>query len=357
MNNYVPFLKFKVNEIGALSKLTADIKQVLVPFLDFPRKNLMDSNSFIEMVNKAVKSTQKNLSHYNKIYLDNFDIDDGILIGGADNYQYIIDSFKEVNFIPVVGLDRTTSRNQIVFTSKADGKILSQAIALRLQCEDFEDFEMVEEEIQSLIDQGEGLFTDWILIIDNRVCLTIDVNKRINEIITFISEITALHDFNEIVITGSSIPASIGEIVATETEVVHERIELFVFKKVSIALDNLSFSLGDYTIVSPLYSDINIPPEAMRNVTAPKLTYSFENSHMIFRGGALTSHARGSLQYNDMARKLVSIKTIYREELYSTGDKYISDKANMIGTQVTPSSILNPTINAHMTFMCRDFII
>jgi len=63
MNNYIPFLKLKVNEVGALKALTADIKKNgIVPFFDLAKKEGMTTSSFQQMVKKAVTSLSRNLS-------------------------------------------------------------------------------------------------------------------------------------------------------------------------------------------------------------------------------------------------------------------------------------------------------
>lgn len=47
MNNYIPFLKLKVNEINALKELALDIKQDgIMPFFDLAKKEDMTSLSF-----------------------------------------------------------------------------------------------------------------------------------------------------------------------------------------------------------------------------------------------------------------------------------------------------------------------
>lgn len=354
MTNYVPFLKIKVNEIGALLALNADLKKTLTPFFDFPRKDDMTEESFQEMVGKAARSVAKNLKGYESIYLDNFDIEDRIQVGGSDNYNFIISEFNKINFIPVVGLDRTNSHNQAVFDAKKSGNLISDRIAIRLQSEDFESFALIQHDLKELIDAGSALFKTWIVILDNRVCLPIEVLARSDKISKFIPALLAKHSFEKIVITGSSIPASIGEIVPTESYVIVSRSEVDIFRRVKTIIKDNIVILGDYTIVSPLYSDIDIPPEAMRNVTAPKITYSDESVHYVLRGGALTAHPRGDLQYNDLAGRLIGYP-YYRKPPYSFGDNFLDEKAKFVGTGVTPSSILRPTINAHMTYMCKDF--
>ncbi len=88
---------------------------------------------------------------------------------------------------------------------------------------------------------------------------------------------------------------------------------------------------------------------------APKVIYSYDDVHFVARGGALRTHARGNLQYNDIARDLCS-QPFYRGPAYSFGDKFLDDKANGLGNKVMPSTILKPTINAHITYMVRDFV-
>ena len=356
MNNYVPFLKLKVNEIGALKGLDAEIKKMIVPFFDFPQKVDITEDQFIDMIAKSARKIKKNLSGYKAFYLDNFDISDKLKIAGKDNYEFVIDSFSDQKFIPVLGLDRALGRSQIIFAAKKDGRIISDTVALRLLVEDFEDFDAVVGEISDLADQAGDLFDNWVLIFDNRMCLNIDTEERSSLIAEFIQESEKVFSFDEIIVTGSSIPASIKDIVSSVSDITHDRAELAIYRGVTDKLEQVSITLGDYTIVSPLYSDLNVPPEALRNVTAPKIVYSYEDVHYIERGGSLKSHARGSLQYNDIALNLIGMH-FYRGAPYSYGDNYIYQKANFIGTSITPSSILNPTINAHITYMCIDFIV
>lgn len=354
MNNYVPFLKLKVNEIGALSVLDNDIQGWLVPFFDLPKqKDGITPENFMELTNKAVRSVNKNLKKLNTFFLDNFDIDDSIAINGKNNYAFIIECFKDLNFIPVVGLDRTNDRNEVVFQYKASGEIKSNTVAIRLLAEDFLSFELVRKEIDVLIKNGTGLFDNWVLVIDNRVCLNIDVAERANQIIQFVEESSTVINFYSIIVTGSSVPSSIAEILDVQSEKSYVRKEIEIYGRIYRNITKNNLFLGDYTIISPLYSEYIIPPEAMRNVTAPKIFYSYNNFHFVARGGALKTHVRGDLQYNDISKVLIN-KPFYRTPEYSFGDKFLYQKAHHEGNGVTPSSILKPTINAHMTYMIRD---
>lgn len=355
MNNYVPFLKLKVNEVAALSVLEKDIKSVVMPFFDLPKKDAMTSVSFQDLVKKAATSIAKNLKGIEIFFIDNFDIDDSLLIGGRNNYGFVIKTFSNMAFIPVVGLDRSADRNNLVFEGKKDGLIKSDVVAIRLSVEDFESFELVRDDLDDLVKKGEGLFSEWILILDNRLCLNLDSEKRANIISNFLNDAKGAFDPDVVIVTGSSLPSSIREVVAVESEATHNRVELDIFRAIAKTVDGFDLWLGDYTIVSPLYSDLDIPPEAMQNVIAAKIIYSHNDVHYVARGGALKTHPRGRLQYNDIAKSIVS-KPFYRGAPYSFGDNFLVEKANNVGSGVTPSSILKPTINTHISWMVKDFV-
>jgi|SRR5471030_2370185 len=355
MKNYSPFLKLKANEVGALAELADDLKASIIPFFDLPRKkDTMSGEAFSVMATKGVKSIQKHLKKFSNFYLDNFDIDDAVTVNGINNYEFVIDLLIDSKFIPVVGLDRTPERNRVVFEAKKNGKIATGKIAVRLQPEDFDEYSLTKDDLLDLMAMGDGLFQHWTLILDNRVCSPGDVSKRSDQLIKFISACLAEFDFEEIIIAGSSIPASISDVIETNNEVTHQRQEIAIVRSIFAKIEDPKIGFGDYTIVSPLYSDIDIPPEAMRNVTAPKIAYSYDSVHYIFRGGRLSSHPRGNLQYNDLAGQLV-LMHFYRKPPYSFGDHYLNEKANNTGSGVTPSSILKPTINAHISYMVKDF--
>jgi len=93
----------------------------------------------------------------------------------------------------------------------------------------------------------------------------------------------------------------------------------------------------------------------MPNVTAAKILYAFDKSQYVIRGGALKTHPRGYAQYFDLAEILVA-KKFYRGEDYSLGDHYLKEKSCGIGRNGSPNSIIKPTVNAHITFMLKDYV-
>jgi len=350
---YTPFLKLKANEVGAFANLADEVSDDIVPFFDLPTKNGLTEVAFRTMVEKSARKIEKNLGSDRTFFLDNFDIPDAITVGGKPNYTYAAAAFSKLAFVPVVGLNRSAGHNQAVFHSREEGLVDSSRIAVRLVGDDFDDFCLVEDELSDLIGQALEVFEDCTLIIDCRVCLNANPGAEASRIHKFLTAAEAKFPFAEIIVTGSSLPASIGQVAKTAQESELNRVELQIFDALRSfgGMDHLG--LGDYTVVSPLYSDVTLPPEMLLNITAPKVLYAHGVVHYIARGGALKAHARGNLQYNDMLSDLTKMP-FYRGEHYSYGDAFIAEKAQMGGSMVTPGSVLKPTINAHITYMATD---
>ncbi|MEZ8378774.1 beta family protein [Vibrio splendidus] len=349
MNKYTPFLKFKVAEIGALKALEDDEISSITPFFDLATKQDITNTDVENTIKRGVRKYELNFKKANSFYIDDYDIDDSILINGDIVYNFLIDTFKDINYIPVVGLDRTPQRiNSIV-----SPLIISDTLAIRLNQEDFVSYTLIEDEFTDLIELAKDKYTKLHLILDCRLCADADVIDLSNKIIQFIKSITEEHTFEKIIIAGSSIPASIADILPVSTEVTVSRTECKIHEFVAKELGT-QIEFGDYTVISPNYSDANIPQAALRKIMTPKIIYSYDHEQHFLRGGAIETHPRGAKQYDDMCVKLVSYQ-FYRNKNYSVGDKYLYDKSKGVGTDALPHSIGKYLINAHMTFMICDY--
>jgi hypothetical protein len=352
MSNYVPFLKFKTNEIAALSVLEEDLKVVLTPFFDAPRKTNMTEAQAVGMVDTIRKKTLKHLSSFPEYYIDDFDIDDGVMVDGHVFYEYLMSELADFPVIPIVALDREENRVNTVFQMKSSGTISSDIVAIRLQREDFESYALVESDFNELLEQCKADFERVDLILDTRVSSEGQGAEKAEEVVQFLNTLHQHYpdEFRRVVVAGSSIPARINQLLGTEEDKVLNREELFIYDHVIDSSNRQGICFGDYGIVSPYYSDVVIPAGALRNITAPKIVYSFDGHFYIRRGGALSTHADGATQYNLMCADLITM-AFYRGRHNSFGDTYIYEKANNHALGVTPSSILKPLINAHITYM------
>ncbi|MDG4475393.1 beta family protein [Thiovibrio frasassiensis] len=354
-NRYIPFLKLKSSEILAIKELSDELKENFVPFFDFPRQKKNTQLAFKSTTEKMVRSMSSHLKENFNFYLDNFDIDSILEIDSINNYAYLLKSFSEFNVIPVVSIDRCAEHLAAVVDAKSSGELSSVVFALRLVPEDFASYDAVADEISDALIEIFALFDSVDLIFDCRVCLGQDLKQLKINIVEFANDFSKDYPLRKLIVAGSSIPASIRDVAGAESEVELTRPELKIYKSVEKEIGQIyDVVLGDYATVSPFYSELDIMPEIMQNVTAPKIIYSFDDQHYIIRGGALKTHQRGFAQYFDLAAVLVS-KNFYRSAEYSFGDHYLSEKSLGIGKNVTPSSIVKPTLNAHISYMLKDF--
>ncbi|MEA9786464.1 hypothetical protein VDF90_04200 [Xanthomonas campestris pv. raphani] len=352
MRKYTPFLKMKVNEFSALQELPADIYPKIVPFFDLPHKKDRDAAGLDKLISDSSKKMKKMAERIPRFFLDMYDIPDSLASQGVGVFNNVALAFQNQDFIPVAGLDRSRAYVSSILLAQSKGLLTSKTLAIRLVEEDFESYAACKSDVAALVASAKSAgFNEFILVLDMRVCVSKSPQILAHTLLKFIGAVTQLPTFKQIVIAGSSITAQIVELVPTGTTQTVERIELQTFNLInSLPKDLVGF--GDYTIVSPEYSEIDFPKELLRNVTAPKLCYSYNDVHYIDRGSALKTHILGNGQYNNMVANLVK-EPFFRQARYSFGEDFLIEKARGQGGSVTPSSILKPTICAHMTYMVR----
>lgn len=353
MRRYTPFLKMKANEFAALKELPADIYPKITPFFDLPHQKERDAAGLDKLISDCSKKIKKMSDRIPQFFLDAYDIPESLASKGVGVFGNLALAFQDQNFIPVAGLDRSHAYISSILLAQSNGLLTSKTLAIRLVEDDFESYAACKNDIAQLVTDAQSAgFSEFVLVLDMRICVSKSPHTLAASLLKFIGAATQAPTFKQIIITGSSITAQIVELVSTGTTQTIDRVELQTFNLINTLPKGL-VGFGDYTVVSPDYSEIDFPKELLRNVTAPKLCYPYNNVHYIDRGSALKTHKLGNGQYNSMAAKLVK-EPFFRGAGYSFGEDFLLEKARNQGKAVTPSSILKPTICAHMTYMARD---
>jgi hypothetical protein len=348
MNEYSPFLKFKNGELTALFNLLPEDRNIIVPLLEIPRDDSYTDNNLISRIDKCAKRMNKNIESGFSFYIDNLEVPDKIEINGSDNYQYLIDSFSDFDIVPVIGFDRTETHNNISYNF-ANKK--SKKIAIRITQDYFENFLAYKSDLRRVFDKINANVS-FILLLD---CNYIEDNKTVESckigILKILNYIDKIKRFSKIVISGSSIPTPIGEKVKKGTYVKIERNEVQLFKEIVHNYPEENIIFGDYTVVSPGYSEINIEPDAMLNVIMPKIIYTLLDFQHIIRGQKLKTH--GLDQYFSQAETIIN-EPFFRGKNNSWGDNYLYERVEHKAKKITPASIIAPTVNAHIKFMIDE---
>ncbi|KUM54994.1 beta family protein [Rheinheimera sp. EpRS3] len=351
---YVPFLKAKQNEIRALSLLSKERIKEIIPFFDIPRPNKISQSEIVNNVLSARKSMgMAQEFHPFWFYLDVFDIPSGINVGGVPFYQFVLNEFSDYSVIPVIGLDREPEHLQSVLNTLGDKAYL----AIRLVDEDLLSFNITKNKLEKLFSQFNGDIS-FDLILDCRIVNEQNYEAMANNCSSFLNRCDELDSVQDIIVTSSSITSPISELIDPQSSCTFTRYENSLWDKLDF-ISQKDVIYGDYTVVSPEYSDVNIPVEIMRNVQCPKIIYTQLDVAFGVRGGALKTH--GDYQFYDLAKEVLNCG-LYRGKHFSNGDDYIERVANrtltkkvkggvIVTTCGSPSKWIETTVNCHISFI------
>jgi hypothetical protein len=351
MIRYMPFLKAKRGELTAMGELAPEVKQVICPFFDFPRRKPdYESEVYAATTRSIATSLRKHWGVDAEFYFDDFDIAQTLKVEDEHQYGYVLRTFKGLQVISVVALDRP-NHNAAVARLKRDREIDSATVAFRAVQSDFEDFDGNEDQIDYDLANVFSQFQTIDLILDCRLCSGMNVSETAQQIAAFAKKFSdAYEKVRRVTVTGSSIPASLGDVVESATTKVIERLELSILARAR-RLTEIDVVAGDYATVSPFYSDADFEPTLFQKVTSPRLIYSFNHSHYIARGASLASGGQG--QYFGMT-KVLCRQGFFRGRGYSTGEDYFYEKSHAIGRNATNGTVVKPSVVAHITYMARE---
>ena len=343
MISYIPFLKAKQGELTAMSGLAPNVKQRICPFFDFPRKKKYDAALFTAKTAKITSGLKRHWGTQAEFYLDDLDVREKLTVQGLQQFAYVLGALKGMRVVPVVGLDRP-AHNAAVAAVKRNGEVDSPVVAFRVHPQDFEDFDGQQAEIEYDLDDVFKDFDEIDLVFDCQLCIGLNVSTTAQQIAAFAKKFSgAYKKVRRVIVTGSCIPAKIGDVLGTDEATILPRRELEIIAK-SRDLSDAGVLAGDYTIVSPFYSDKEFDPKLLQKVTAPRLIYSFDHSHYVSRGFSLESG--GQEQYIGMTKELCE-QGFFRPG-YSTGDDYFTEKSKGIGNNATNGTVVKPSVVAHI---------
>jgi hypothetical protein len=330
MIRYIPFLKAKRGELTAISELAPEVKQGICPFFDFPRKKAnYDLETYADTAQSIATSLKKHWGSAAEFYFDDLDIDQKLMLKGEQQYAYVLKALQGLQVVPVVALDRI-KHNDAVAQLKRYGEVQSATVAFRADQSDFEDFDGNEDQIDYDLANAFKQFEAIDLILDCRLCTGLDVSETARQIATFAKKFcNAYGKVRRVIVTGSSLPASIGDVLSVNSTEVVARRELAIISKAR-QMSDVELVAGDYGTVSPFYSDADLDPKIMQNVMTPRLIYPFKQSYYITRGVSMRSG--GYEQYVALTSRLC------RQDFFRSGIR----PAKTIFTRRVSASVRTP---------------
>lgn len=358
MHNYAPFLKFKQNEIQAVFSIYPDVQPYTLPLFDIPKEKRQDTE--LDILNRLGKGERQLSVHSKKIpdfnfFIDNYDLDDSVLLGGIEQYRYILDELETYNVIPIVAFDRAPDHNVAAIEYC---KRKCSALGIRLQSEDFQNFNLLKSRLGKILAEAveAGVKTTYLIFDCRMIERSEDVDDLRITIEKFYNQCSQQFPISHYIVVGSVIPTVITELMKTKTTMMVERLEDKLWRKLQAIPALSGIMYGDYGVVSPEFSEADLPVELMPKFMAPKVFYTIQGEFYAERGGNFQGHAKGYGQYFDIADNIVA-KPFFRGAGYSDGDKYIHARSYQSALRPkkggSPGSWIKATLTAHITFVVR----
>ena len=351
MIKYIPFLKFKQNELQGVAQLDSGIRNQIVPLYDVPRsQNIMTEAEIFKRIRLAATELKKSKDTDSEYYffVDNIDIDESISLTGVDQYRYMLNALKDYQLIPVVALDRSPDHNVAAFDFI---KTNPGSLGVRLQETDIESYAITKPRLDLLWNEIRAAQpTDVVLLIDLRIVDDPAGSQR--KVERFLSRFKQEFQVEAMSISGSVIPGNIANLIGTDAKKHVVREEYRLWRSLTSSPDYQHILYGDYGVISQEYSDLDLDPELMNGVSTPKVFYTYSDKFYISRGRRFKTH--GHRQYFDISDDIVG-QAFYRGAAYSFGDQYIHDRSHLSARRPpkagSPSTWIKSLTAAHITFI------
>lgn len=307
---YVPILKGKAGEFGALRELSENSRDAIAPFFDVPRIPLNSDGKPARTVDKHLnKFVSGIIGAWDTERLAFFDIYDldlhSRVEGGEHPVNYVADHLYEADIRLVVstGLDRDNEYQTAVRKAQ---KTLGRGICIRLLRDDIDAVAITSHDLEKLA-QKIGIAVEEIdLLLDFRALQPEAVSKATTAAKALINGLPAISEYRSLTVASSGFPQSMAGI-APDTSTLIPRTELELWR----GLDNSDSVIerlpnySDYGVVHPDLKDIN--PRVMK--ASAKIRYTLDQHWLVLKGRGLHSHPRRFKQYHDLSSELVADST------------------------------------------------
>lgn len=359
--HYIPILRWKAAERGALQNLKPEHKTDITPLIEFimPQPNNDDKKTpkdllkesidvFLESLLSITEQIMKNWGQ-NAIFIDVQLIDGSIR---ADALEKILNHGKQmnifmipvVNIIPVIGFEADTKTRQVaVEFAKKSGN----GLCIRITDSNFNEMSLASD-IDNFISKNGLDLKNMDLLIDFKI---IDEKISCGSLMKKINSISHLEGWRTFIVAGGAFPKDLSHL-EKHGQYNISRADWKIWTQLIEKLKRPP-SFADYAIQYPIYA----PPQTSASNPSASIRYTTENDWVVVRGEGLRNpKGAGFKQYPAQAKLLADQKKIFKGENFSFGDSYIAEKAKDIKTKKTgnPKTWLEAGINHHLTLVASQ---
>jgi hypothetical protein len=324
-NNYVPILKGRDGEYGALRTLTSMVKKAVTPLIEIPPiawdfTEGEPAKTLDQHLRKVGAKFERSWGHERALRVDLLWVAEERMADGGHPVEFVFRDAREKHLllVPVVGMLRDD--DYMVACSGAVQRDRRGA-CLRLQREDFVEFQDLESELSKLLRRLPAQPADIDLILDLRELNEAD-SADPAPTLDLIDRVPEINKWRSFTVAGTSFPANLTGLPPSEASHV-PRGEWLLRRSLHSRRASLKRvpNFGDYGISNPEPSEVD--PRIMR--PSASVRYTTDESWIVLKGKNLRDH--GYSQFHELCRKLTA-RSEYCGIEFSWGDEYISECAN-----------------------------
>jgi len=344
--HYVPILRWKEAERGALSQLDTHDLTHITPLIELIPENFVQNEK--RLPNEAamywVAGQLTRCWDERPIYMDLLNLPPALIPQSGKCLTLLAGyvGFSRFSLIPVTGLHREPSYNIAV---RDVVETMNQGACLRLTLEDLRSATL-DQSVSDLISLLSLKHKEMDLLVD---CDTIDSSlPKINDLCRLIPDVDQWRNF---VVTGGAFPKDLSAYRKNERHSI-PRLEWISWRDQAIALspDTRLPNFSDYTVQHARYSTRR--PGRMRY--SASIRYTVGDSWILMRGeNVFRKGGPGFHQYPDLAIMLCDLPQ-YCGEGYSSGDRYIKEISLQTAETGAAPQWLQAGINHHITFVVHQ---
>jgi hypothetical protein len=321
--HYVPILKGREGEYGALRELHASSRDQMTPLIEIPPipwdfVNNRPSKS-LDLHLERVCEKVKNAWGGNRIlFLDTLWLpDEARMIDGQHPLTFITKKARPLGLriVPVTGLLRGEGHATGCRTANSsDG----WGVCIRIQREDFVEFTDLRGELNRLLEAIQVPCRSVDLLLDLRAIAHDAGAIDEDEVISLITKIPFISKWRSFTIAATSFPANLVGLPPSDCSKV-QRLEWKLWKAVhKILPDGIRRpAFGDYAISHPEPSEVD--PRIMN--PSASIRYTSRSHWLVVKAKNLKDH--GYAQFHGVCKQMVQ-RADYSGASFSWGDGYIA---------------------------------
>ncbi len=325
-NHYVPILKAKDGEYGALETLSASTRQAITPLLEIPPidwdyaadrpKKTIDQH--LKKVGQKIERAWGQRRHL-FVDLPLWIPANERMVDGEHPLEYIFTSLRTrgIEASPVVGLLRpdeylSACRNIIIRDRRG--------VCVRILREDFVDSDDLDRVVDDVLAAIGAEVQDADLVLDLQA-LTPAETTDADELIKLLDRLPRLSLWRTFTVTGTSFPRTLMGLPSSEFSII-PREEWNLWRSLARNGDRIVRlpTFGDYGVSHPEPSEVD--PRIIR--PSASIRYTHDKYWLVPKGRNLRDY--GFDQFHEVCRMLIQ-RAEYAGRQFSWGDQYIYDCA------------------------------